>query len=131
RPFEIIVVDDGSSSPLHLPRHPIVRVVRQPNAGVSAARNRGINESTEELIAFLDHDDVWLPGKLAVQVAAMDEGVGLCSTNFTLRLPTGERAPGWGGGETSYRSLLRGNGIASSTVMVAREVLDRVGGFAE
>jgi glycosyltransferase involved in cell wall biosynthesis len=41
-----------------------IRLINQKNAGVSAARNRGINEAKSELIAFLDADDEWMPNYL-------------------------------------------------------------------
>lgn len=68
---EIIVVDDGSMDDSkavlrNYEKH--VRLVEQPNQGVSAARNRGVRESSGELLAFLDADDVWLPLKLERQV---------------------------------------------------------------
>jgi glycosyltransferase involved in cell wall biosynthesis len=69
--IELIVVDDGSSdaTPDILPRYGnSVKAIRQSNAGVSAARNRGIKEASGGLIAFLDSDDYWLPGKLSTQV---------------------------------------------------------------
>lgn len=72
RPFELIVVDDGSTDDTEqvLMRYGAeIRVIRQGNRGVSAARNTGIQHSRGELIAFLDSDDTWRPGKLAVQVA--------------------------------------------------------------
>ena len=71
RDFELIVVDDGSTD--HTPQildayHQDLMVIRQPNLGVSAARNRGIAAAGGELIAFLDSDDLWLPRKLSSQV---------------------------------------------------------------
>lgn len=129
-PLEVLVIDDGSGRPLDIPDHPLVRVVRQPNQGVPAARNRGLAEARGDIVALLDHDDVWLPGKLEAQLEMMTPGVGLCSTGFDL-LVDGERRPGWGGGAEGYAELLRGNGVAASTVMVTRWALDDVGGFDE
>ena len=56
-----------------------MRYIRQDNAGVCAARNRGVSESISELIAFLDADDVWEPTSLEKQVARFesDEKIGL------------------------------------------------------
>ncbi|MCG8616055.1 MAG: glycosyltransferase [Desulfobacterales bacterium] len=70
--FEIIVVDDGSTDDTTAVLDgygDAVRVMTQPNRGVSAARNTGIRNSRAALIALLDSDDAWTPGKLSVQTA--------------------------------------------------------------
>jgi glycosyltransferase involved in cell wall biosynthesis len=67
---EIIVVDDGSTdnTPDVLAAYgDAIRVIRQENAGVSAARNAGIRAATSDWIAFLDSDDIWKPEKVAIQ----------------------------------------------------------------
>ena len=68
---EILVIDDGSvdDTPIILADYEgRIRVFRQENTGVSAARNLGIRASRGELIAFLDSDDYWLSEKLTTQV---------------------------------------------------------------
>lgn len=71
KPIELIVVDDDSTdatAEMLSSYGETLKVIRQKNSGVSAARNRGINESTGSLVAFLDSDDYWLPKKLSTQV---------------------------------------------------------------
>src|SRR5687768_16286416 len=74
-PLEVIVVDDGStdstSDALRKDGDRIVYVF-QSNAGVSAARNRGMQKATGDAIAFVDSDDVWLPRMLEVLVAPLE-----------------------------------------------------------
>ncbi len=75
-PEEVIVVDDGSTD-----RTPEVaaqfqdriRYLQQENQGPGAARNRGIQASQGDLLAFLDSDDLWAPHKLQTQVEALDK----------------------------------------------------------
>ena len=69
--YELIVVDDGSedqTAAILAAYGDKIKVLRQPNRGVSAARNAGIASATGSLVAFLDSDDLWLPQKLSTQV---------------------------------------------------------------
>ena len=69
--YELIVVDDGSvdNTPKILKTYgEKIKVLRQSNQGVSAARNSGIASASGRLISFLDSDDLWLPRKLSIQV---------------------------------------------------------------
>ncbi|KEQ55470.1 glycosyltransferase family 2 protein [Sphingobium chlorophenolicum] len=78
--FEIVVVDDGSRDnpgpAIDAIGDPRVRYIRQDNAGGGAARNRGILAAEGRYIAFLDSDDLFLPGKLSIMAKALagDDG---------------------------------------------------------
>ena len=70
---EVIVVDDGSTdeTPQVAARHPGLRYVRQDNRGLAAARNRGLAESTGDLVVFLDADDRLMPRGLDTGARAL------------------------------------------------------------
>jgi glycosyltransferase involved in cell wall biosynthesis len=80
RRLEIIVVDDGSkdATPQIVLRHAAedrrIRLIRQPNAGVAAARNRAIAEAASDLVAPIDADDLWRPDKIEKQLAELRRG---------------------------------------------------------
>lgn len=77
---ELVIVDDNSPREIDhiiesidgLP--PLVHLKTTCNMGHIVARNMGIKESANPLIAFCDHDDLWLPEKLELQTAALNEG---------------------------------------------------------
>ncbi len=74
KPFEVLVIDDGSTDQTAEVLAPVmdqIRYIKSPNGGVSAARNRGIREAEGEWIAFLDSDDTWVASKLERQWSAL------------------------------------------------------------
>lgn len=90
-PAEIIVVNDGSSDNgeklVEDMNHPLVRLINQKNAGVSAARNKGIAEAKSDFIAFLDADDEWLPNHLETihQLIETSPQCGLFASSYQIK----------------------------------------------
>lgn len=138
-PCEIIVVDDGSTdnTPGILEKyHDRIRVIYQPNAGLGSARNTGIAAAQGELIAFLDADDRWLPGKLTKQWESLNQNpnAGLVHTDLLEWRPheSTQTHREIGRGEFQgpcLNRLIRNNRVLPSTVLVKKECLDRVGIF--
>ncbi|HOD66551.1 MAG TPA: glycosyltransferase family A protein [candidate division Zixibacteria bacterium] len=98
---EVVVVDDGSVDRTAAVIEEIrakrgstngtIRYLFQDNAGAGAARNRGIREAAHDLVAFVDSDDEWLPGKASMQCALMAARPELvvCFGDFKLRYADG------------------------------------------
>ncbi|MCL4551930.1 MAG: glycosyltransferase [Candidatus Marsarchaeota archaeon] len=137
--YEIIVVDDGSSDNTKdiLQRYSDrVTYVYQENGGVSAARNRALALSRGEFIAFLDHDDLWIPEKLERQVSVLDSSpsAGLVYSDCYYIDANGSII----GKYTDYIEAFRGNVfrqlficdfIPFLTVLARRSAIDAVGYF--
>ena len=137
--FELIVVDDGSVDPTvaSLNRQDSrLHVVSQPRAGVAAARNAGVTMSRGKYIAFLDSDDLWSPGKLAVQTNFMERNaeVRICQTEeiwirngirvnpkLKHRKPSGD----------IFRRSLELCLVSPSAVMMTKDLFDWAGRFDE
>lgn len=94
--WELIIVDDGSTDDLEgalapFMAEPRIRVVHEPNGGVSVARNHGLELAREPYIAFLDADDEWLPEHLSslAEMIAREPGAGMYCNPFAVMLPGG------------------------------------------
>ncbi len=137
--WELFVVDDGSTDDTHQVlanfQDTRIKVIRQVNKGVSAARNTGIFQSSAPFITFLDADDLFMPDKMTVlyeYLKAYPE-VGL--------VVGGLQSIDTSGGKykekiitlssITFPELLHGNDIPLGGVMLRREWLERVGGFDE
>jgi glycosyltransferase involved in cell wall biosynthesis len=81
--LELVVVDDGSTDATAAiaAAHPGARVVRQENAGVAAARNRGVEEARGDLVTFCDADDILLPRHLEALLAVWERHGGIATAN--------------------------------------------------
>jgi glycosyltransferase involved in cell wall biosynthesis len=144
RDFEVVVVDDGSTDggAALVQRHgdPRVRLIQQPNGGVSSARNLGVESARGPVVAFLDADDAWYPDhleRLWRMRLEYPQAVGW-ATNYEVVTPDGRRTLGVSSEtaprvvltpENYYRIALQGSPVCSSAVMVDKAALANVGGF--
>lgn len=130
RPLEIIVVDGDSSDETVAiaERFPLVRVWRQTTKGIANAYNEGIQQAKGQYLAFISHDDVWMPGKLDLQIAYLqnhpETGAVLCHVEHFLE--EGRQCP------PGFRPELLGVARPAwiMEALAARPaVFERVGGF--
>lgn len=141
--LEIVVVDDGSTDAgpecvLAFSQRcgrPL-RLVRQSNAGVAAARNHGAAAAKGEHLAFVDADDLWSPEKLELQMARLAQlgpEVGLVYTWAALidendRVYSLEHRPAAEG--DIFRDLCRSNVVGNgSSPLIRRAAFEAVGGY--
>jgi glycosyltransferase involved in cell wall biosynthesis len=140
--FEAIIVDDGSTDDTagiarrFCAGDARFRLLRQANAGVSVARNTALEQARGEFIAFLDADDVWMPGKLARQIPLFREGsrTNLVFTNYFSGDGEQDLAPRYRSGQSlpegdAMPRLIRSCLYLTSTVILPRLVFSAVGGF--
>ena len=144
RNFEVILIDDGSREnyvDIYKEKYPELILIKKKNAGLSAARNTGVEHSTGEWIAFCDDDDVWVVDKLERQVEAIDvdPNVGLIHGRIEYIDKNGKRQKPKSYVDTSYYKR-RGNSflkaiemvlVKSPTPLIKRAVFDQAGGFNE
>jgi glycosyltransferase involved in cell wall biosynthesis len=138
--LECLVIDDGSTDGT---REAVagfgqaVTYVPQAQAGVSTARNRGTQLARGELVAFLDHDDVWLPDKLSLQIEAQQRSrptMVLCGVEMVdaAGTPLGD-SKRLGARSDLVSGMLLFDGTetvsCSSTGLIRREELLAMGGF--
>jgi len=134
---EVIVIDDGSEDDLDSVlkefRNEII-FARQQCQGASAARNRAMAMARSEWIAFLDHDDIWVPHKLELQLSAVSgrDNIALAYSDMEVfgeeNSPSRLRNFATPSGRI-FKDLLLTNFITPSAVIARREAIITVGGF--
>jgi len=140
--FELIVVDDGSEDRsrevVEAIDDPRIRLISQKNGGISAARNRGIAESSYPIVSFLDADDIWEPeylSEITHLISSYPEaGVWATAWSYMIhgekRIPTFNLEDGFEGIIENYWTLVQPvHLLMSSCVTVQKSLFDKAGLF--
>lgn len=130
-PLELLVINDCSPDNLeevvsaYADNPSIVYICNESNLGAAQSRNKGISMASGKYIAFLDSDDVWMPGKLEKQLQKMkEEEYSLCCTARELMTPEGELTKKvlQVKEKITFQDLLKHNSIACSSVLIRTEI---------
>jgi glycosyltransferase involved in cell wall biosynthesis len=143
RDFEVLVCDDGSKDDTgaivagYASRLDLKYRWAENFGGPARPRNDGVANARGQLLAFLDSDDWWAPGKLAASVLAIDSGADFVYHDLYLAARSQQRvflrkSPTRDLVKPVVDDLLaNGNGINNSSVVVRRDLMERIGGFTE
>lgn len=138
-PLEILVCDDGSTDKtfetVESLKNPKVKLIPGKHSGLPAVvRNRGIEKSKGEWIAFLDSDDEWFSEKLENQLvlAKKIDGLAICCNAYSIS-PKNKRKKylNYSQNTVAFSDLLNVNYVILSSVIIHKSILSKCAGFPE
>ncbi|CAN5436690.1 glycosyltransferase [soil metagenome] len=142
RSLDIVVIDDGSCDgsgdlvEACAQQDARIRLIRQTNAGVAAARNLGAASTDAPFLAFVDADDIWAPDKIAAQMERLAEEDSAPAVVYCWFAQIDAQSRVFPNGQHRiiegdvFRRLCRDNFVGNgSSMLMPREIFNRVGGF--